>query len=249
MRMFVPIPLCHIALQTLLFSLWASPASAAPEAIQIAVNKAVEVWRWQRYWHGDSELDFAFSTPAPKRITLFWVEELDAVRLAVCKEDLKICAVPWQRPFSLAGLGTFAAKKRFLSQISESIDSVPFRRVSITSLPNSPPALLPPQSVRERRRLSSTSLKLLLGHLGCNESNPCRRTVLIPYCSNSDPGLFVYLRCGQGCKREINSVLTLVPIPDTEDWFLSATSAITSPQKIQRIRQQIEGALQFRLDD
>ena len=252
MRIFVAIPLCHLALQALLFSFGARPAIAAPETIRIAVDKAVEVWRWQRYWEGESALDFAFSAPAPKRIMLFWVKESDSLPFAVCKEDLTICAVPWQRPFSLAGFGPLAAKKRFLSQISpisESMDNIPLRQVLSASIPNTPPAPLPPQSVREKRRLSSTSLKLLLGHLGCNGSNACRRTVLIPYCTNSDPALYVYLGCGQGCRREINSIQTLVPIPDTEDWLLGATSAISSPQEVQRMRKQIEAALQFRLDD
>jgi hypothetical protein len=249
MRIFVAIPLCHLALQALLFSFGASPAIAAPETIRIAVDRAVEVWRWQRYWDGESALDFAFSAPAPKRITLFWIEKSDALRFAVCKEDRTICVVPWLRPFSLAGLGATPAKKRFLSQISETIDSVPLRLVSIASFLTHPPAPLPPQSIREKRRMSSTSLKLLLGHLGCYESNACRRTVLIPFGSHSDQSLYVYLRCGQGCNREIDSILNLVPIPDTEDWFLGATSAITSPQEVQRMRQQIEAALQFRLDD
>ena len=102
MRIFVAIPLCHLALQALLFSFGASPAIAAPETIRIAVDRAVEVWRWQRFWDGESALDFAFSAPAPKRITLFWIEKSDALRFAVCKEDRTICVVPWLRPFSLA---------------------------------------------------------------------------------------------------------------------------------------------------
>lgn len=251
MRMFVAIPLFRPILQAMLFCFGTNPAMAASETIRIAVHKAVEVWRWQRYWEGKSTLDFAFSAPAPKRITVFWVKEKesDALRFAVCQDDLTVCAVPWHPPFSLAGLGALAAKKRFLSHISDSMDSIPLGRVFTASVPNSPAATLPPQSVREKSRLSLISLKLLLGHLGCNDVNACRRTVLIPYCTNSDPALYVYLRCGQGCRREINSILTLVPIPGTDDWFLGATSAITSPQDVQRIRKQIESALQLRLDD